>query len=369
MTTRARIPFLDLGALHASIGDELRDAFERVVAASAFIGGRELAAFEEEFSAAHGLAHGVGCASGTDAVALALHAAGIGPGDEVVVPAMTFVATAEAVVHVGATPVVADVDDDTLLLTPESVAAVATERTAAVAPVHLYGHPVPFVHLAAWRADGWVVIEDAAQSHLAKWRGDSVGTVGHAACFSFFPGKNLGALGDAGMVVTADAGLAERVRRRRDHGRSEKHRHDEIGVASRLDGLQAAFLRVKLRHLRAWTEARRRLADHYREGLDGLDGVRLVPWEEGAVHHLVCVRTAPERRDALREALSADGIATGVHYPVDLASQPATAAYAPSPCPVADRASAELVSLPIDPLMSDEDVDVVCERVAVHTKT
>jgi dTDP-4-amino-4,6-dideoxygalactose transaminase len=196
-----------------------------------------------------------------------------------------------------------------------------------------------------------------------------VGTVGHATCFSFFPGKNLGALGDAGMVVTDDDGLAERVRRRRDHGRSEKYRHDEIGVASRLDGLQAAFLRVKLRHLPTWTDARRRLADRYRSGLDGVDGVRLVPWEEGAVHHLLCVRTAPDRRDAIREALAADGIATGVHYPIDLASQPATAAYAPSPCPVAARASAELVSLPIDPLMSDEDVDVVCERVAVHVKT
>lgn len=369
MTTRATIPFLDLGALHASVGDELRDAFERVLATSAFIGGPELAALEEEFAAAHDRVHGVGCASGTDALGLALHAAGIGPGDEVVVPAMTFVATAEAVVHTGATPVVADVDEVTLLLTSESVARVVTERTAAVIPVHLYGHPVPFEHLTAWRDRGWTVIEDAAQAHLARWRDEIVGTVGRAACFSFFPGKNLGALGDAGMVLTDDAGLAERVRRRRDHGRSEKYRHDEIGLASRLDGLQAAFLRVKLRHLAAWTDARRRLADRYRSRLDGVDGVRLVPWEDGAVHHLVCVRTAPHRRDLLRASLAREGVATGIHYPIDLASQPATAAYAPAPCPVAERAASELVSLPIDPLMADEDVDLVCEAVAVHANS
>ena len=369
MTTRAKIPFLDLGALHASIADELRDAYERVVAASAFIGGRELAAFEEEFAAASGRAHGVGCASGTDALALALHAAGIGPGHEVVVPAMTFVATAEAVVHVGATPVVADVDPESLLLTPETVRAVAGDRTAAVLPVHLYGHPVPFVHLDEWRAEGRVVIEDAAQAHLAEWRGAPVGTSGHAACFSFFPGKNLGALGDAGMVLTDDAGLADRVRRRRDHGRTEKYRHDEIGVASRLDGLQAAFLRVKLRHLPAWTDARRRLAGRYRARLDGVEGIRLVPWEDGAVHHLVCLRTAPDRRDALRDALAADGVATGVHYPIDLASQPATAGFAAHPCPVARGAASELVSLPIDPMMSADDVDIVCERVVAHAGT
>lgn len=368
MTAPARIPFLDLGGLHASIAAELRDAFDRVLAASAFIGGVELSAFEGEFAAAHGLANGAGCASGTDAIALALHASGVGPGDEVVVPAMTFVATAEAVVHAGARPVVADVDPGTLLLTPETVGAVATGRTAAVVPVHLYGHPVPFPHIESWRAEGWVVVEDAAQAHLARWRGDPVGTAGHAACFSFFPGKNLGALGDAGMVVTGDPALAERVRRRRDHGRSEKYRHDEMGVSSRLDGLQAAFLRVKLRHLPAWTEARRRLAERYRRGLDGVDGARLVPWEEGASHHLVCIRTAPERRDALRAALSADGIGTGVHYPVDLASQPATAPFAPRPCPAAGRAAAELVSLPIDPLMADADVDAVCARVVEHTR-
>ena len=360
------IPVLDLGTLHASIGDELQDAFDRVLAASAFIGGRELTSFEEEFAAAHGRAYGVGCASGTDALALALHAAGVGPGDEVVVPAMTFVATAEAVVHVGATPVVADVDGETLLLTPDTVAAAATGRTTAVIPVHLYGHPVPFDHLSAWRAAGWVVIEDAAQAHLAHWRREPVGAVGHAACFSFFPGKNLGALGDAGMVLTDDLALAERVRRRRDHGRSDKYRHEEIGVASRLDGLQAAFLRVKLRHLPAWTDSRRRIAERYREGLDGVMGIRLVPWEDGAVHHLLCVRTPSRRRDDVRASLGADGIATGVHYPIDLTSQPATAEYARSPCPAARRAASELISLPIDPLMSDEQVDVVCRRIAAH---
>lgn len=366
MTGRPGIPFLDLGALHASIAGELREAFDRVVAESSFIGGGELSALEEEFAAAHGRAHGVGCASGTDAISLALHAAGIGPGHEVVVPAMTFVATAEAVVHAGATPVVADVDPETLLLSPEAVAAVAGERTAAVVPVHLYGHPVPFTHLERWRSEGLVVVEDAAQAHLARWRGRPVGTPGHAACFSFFPGKNLGALGDAGMVLTDDDALAATVRRRRNHGRSDKYRHDELGVASRLDGLQAAFLRVKLRHLAAWTDTRRRLAARYRAGIPAGGPARLVPWEEGAVHHLVCLRTAPADRDPLREWLAASGVATGVHYPIDLSAQPATARFAPAPCPEARRAASELVSLPVDPMMSDHDVDLVCERVRAY---
>ena len=358
MTTRATIPFLDLGALHASIDDELRDAFERVLAASAFIGGPELAAFEEEFSSAHGRARGVGCASGTDALALALRAAGIGPGDEVVVPAMTFVATAEAVVHVGATPVVADVDDDTLLLAPESVAAVATERTAAVIPVHLYGHVVPFDHLSAWRDQGWVVVEDAAQAHLATWRDRPVGSVGDAACFSFYPGKNLGALGDGGAVIAREEQVVAAVRQLRDHGRASKYEHDVVGWCSRLDGLQAAFLSVKLRRLPAWTAARRAAAARYEERLGGL----VVPWEDGAVHHLLVVRVPSDCRDAVRSGLAAAGIETGIHYPIAVSNQPSMAPWS-KPCPRAEQAAGEVLSLPMDPLMSDEDVDEVCRAL------
>lgn len=356
------IPFLDLRALHDTIRDELREAFERVVDASSFVGGPELLAFESELAAAHCREQAVGCASGTDALALALHAAGIGPGDEVVVPAMTFVATAEAVVHVGATPIVADVDPSTLLLSVATVDAVRTDMTRAVLPVHLYGHLVPFDELRRWQADRLVVVEDAAQAHLGTWRGEPVGAVGDAACFSFYPGKNLGALGDAGGIVTDKAALAATARKQRDHGRTDKYLHDEIGRASRLDGLQAAFLRVKLRHLPSWTKRRQAVAERYREGLEG-SSARLVPWEDGAVHHLLCVRVEAARRKDFRRWLAKAGIGSGVHYPIDLSAQPATAAYAPRPCTAARTAATELVSLPIDPLLTDAQVDRVCERV------
>jgi dTDP-4-amino-4,6-dideoxygalactose transaminase len=210
-----KIPFLDLARLHGSIRDELDEAIDRVIGASAFIGGEEVRAFESAFAEAHDVGHAVGCASGTDAISLSLRALGVGDGDEVVVPSMTFFATAEAVTHVGAVPVVADVDGSTLLLTPETVDAVRTPLTRAVLPVHLYGHVVPFDHLAEWREAGLLVIEDAAQAHVASWKGESVGSVGRTTCFSFFPGKNLGAMGDAGAVVTDDPELAARVRKLR----------------------------------------------------------------------------------------------------------------------------------------------------------
>src|SRR5438270_2597672 len=309
------VPFHDLSRLHASIHDELLAALEDVLAGSRFVGAGASRDFEEELAIAHGVPHAAGCGSGTDAITLALTAAGIGPGDEVVVPAMTFVATAEAVIHAGADPVLVDVDRVTLLLGAEPVSAVRTERTRAVLPVHLYGHVVPLDMLDEWRAAGLVVIEDAAQAHLAKWKERTVGTAGDAAAFSFYPGKNLGALGDGGAVLTADAGLHDRVVRRRDHGRADKYRHDEVGWCSRLDGVQAAWLRVKLRHLPAWTEARRRLADRYRDRLpDGL----LVPWDEGAVHHLLVARLMAEQRDTVAAALAARGIGTGIHYPLAL---------------------------------------------------
>lgn len=352
------IAFLDLARLHESIRPELDGAIDRVVRTSAFIGGQEVQRFEGAFAAAHGCEFAVGCASGTDALSLALRALGIGAGDEVVVPSMTFFATAEAVLHVGATPVLADVDPTTLLLTPAQVDAVRTDNTRAVLPVHLYGHLVDFAHLRQWRDDGLQVIEDAAQAHLARWEGEPVGTVGHAACFSFFPGKNLGAMGDAGAVITHDPHVAARVRKLRDHGRAEKYLHEEVGVSSRLDGLQAAILDVKLRHLEAWTGSRRVVADAYRRALADLDGVELVPWRDGAVHHLLVVRVAAERRAALQQALRACAVATGIHYPVPLSLQPALERWHRR-CPAAERAAREVLSLPIDPLMSTDDVETV----------
>ena len=345
------VPFLDLGGLHQRIRPELDAAIDRVVRAGSFVGGPDLPAFEEELAGAHGVAAAAGCGSGTDALALALRALGVGVGDEVIVPSMTFVATAEAVVHAGATPVLADVDPVTLLLDPASVAERRTERTRAVVPVHLYGHMVDPAALQAWRDDGLVVLEDAAQAHLAERDGVGVGTVGHAACFSFYPGKNLGALGDGGAVISADVGLVEEVRRLRDHGRSSKYLHDEIGWCSRLDGLQAAVLRVKLAHLGEWTEGRRAAAERYREAIADL----LVPWEAGAVHHLLVTRV-PER-DAVREALGEGDVASGVHYPVPLSLQPSLGT--PGGCPASEAAGDDVLSLPMDPFLAPEQIDEV----------
>jgi len=349
------VPFVDLGRLHRSIATELDAAYRSVVEASAFVGGPPTAAFEAAFAAASGRRGAVGCGSGTDALTLALVALGIGPGDEVVVPAMTFVATAEAVVHAGAVPVLADVDAASLLLTRGEVARVRTDRTRAVVPVHLYGHVVAFDVMDEWRKSGLVVVEDAAQAHLAAWRGRPVGSVGHATCFSFYPGKNLGALGDAGAVVADDQKLLARVARLRDHGSTERGRHDVVGWCTRLDGVQAAWLEVKLRHLPAWTARRRLLAERYRQLLpDRL----LVDWDDGAVHHLVVVRVPAARRDGVRAALAGIGVQTGVHYRLALSQQPALHRWA-RPCPQAEQAAAEVVSLPLDPLMDESEVDDV----------
>lgn len=346
-----RIPFLDLTRLHNSIRPELDEAIDRVVAGSAFIGGEEVEAFEQEFAMAHGSPAAVGCGSGTDALALTLRALGVGPGDEVVVPSMTFVATAEAVVHVGATPVLADVDGDTLLLSPDDVEKVRTSRTVAVIPVHLYGHIVPFEAIDGWKATGLLVIEDAAQAHLGVSGGEYVGSRSDAACFSFYPGKNLGAFGDGGMVVSRDESVVDEVRRLRDHGRVSKYKHDVPGWCSRLDGLQAAVLRAKLPHLLSWTEARRELAAQFLERLGGL----LVPWDEGAVHHLLVARiNAPEH---VADVLRSRNIATGRHYPLALSQQPWLAHVGSTPN--AEQAAESVLSLPMDPMMSPGEVDAV----------
>jgi dTDP-4-amino-4,6-dideoxygalactose transaminase len=352
------VPFQDLGRLHESIAGELNDAIQEVIARSSFVGAGAARSFETAFAAVHGVDHAVGVGSGTDALALALRGLGVGPGDEVIVPSMTFVASAEAVVHVGAVPRIVDVDPDTLLLDPISVAAARTDRTVAVMPVHLYGHVVPFDLIRGWQAQGLKVVEDAAQAHLATWRGQGVGTVGDAACFSFYPGKNLGAMGDGGAVITNDQATAERVAKLRDHGRESKYLHDEIGWCSRLDGLQAAVLEIKLRHLPEWTENRRVLADRYQERLGG----RLVPWEDGAVHHLLVIRPGRERRDRLRDGLAERGVGVGVHYPVALSDQPSVATYAME-SPQAEAGAAEVLSLPIDPLMKLSEVELVCDLV------
>jgi dTDP-4-amino-4,6-dideoxygalactose transaminase len=228
--------------------------------------------------------------------------------------------------------------------------------------VHLYGHVVPYDAIEHWRSLGLAVIEDAAQAHLATWKERPVGSTSDATCFSFFPGKNLGAFGDAGAVVTDRDDVAAAVRKARDHGRVEKYVHDELGVSSRLDGLQAAILSVKLTHLAEWTERRRHLAELYAEGMAMLSGVSLVPWDEGAVHHLLVARLGADHRDTVQSGLAARGIATGVHYPVPLSRQPPFAGS--GPCPVSERAALEVLSLPMDPLMSDDEVHQVVSAVA-----
>lgn len=352
------IPFLDLARLNGSIRGEIDAAIRRVIENSSFVGGSEVEAFEHDFGAAHGLGRGAGCGSGTDALALALRALGVGPGDEVIVPSMTFVATAEAVVHVGATPVVADVDRCSLLLDEVSVDAARTDRTRAVIPVHLYGHVVPFDRLRHWRESGLLVVEDCAQAHLAQDNDEVIGAAGHAACFSFYPGKNLGAFGDGGMVLSTDVSLTDEVRRLRDHGRTSKYSHDVVGWCSRLDGLQASILASKLPHLRRWTEGRRSVAERYRQQLPAS---MLVPWNAGAVHHLLVARL--DDRDATAARLTADGIGSGVHYPIPLSKQPWLVAAGATPCHEAEAAAGEILSLPMDPLMTAAEVDNVCAHL------
>jgi dTDP-4-amino-4,6-dideoxygalactose transaminase len=230
-----------------------------------------------------------------------------------------------------------------------------------VMPVHLFGHTVDFEAMQGWRDAGLIVVEDCAQAHLATSAGRPVGSIGHAAAFSFFPGKNLGAMGDAGALCSNDADVVTEVQRLRDHGRSSKYRHEVLGYANRLDALQAAILSVKLRHLPTWTANRRILAERYRENLSGIDHVTIVPFDEGAVHHLLVIRS--ERRDQLQRHLEDHSIATGIHYPIALSDQPALAEHR-RPTPHAELAAEEVLSLPMDPLMTLDEVDRVCEAVA-----
>ncbi|HYE48480.1 MAG TPA: DegT/DnrJ/EryC1/StrS family aminotransferase [Azospirillaceae bacterium] len=361
-------PFLDLTGLHADLQDELDEAWRRITRSAHFVGGQAVERFEAEWAAYCGTAHCVGTANGTAALELTLRALGIGPGDEVVVPANTFVATAEAVAVAGARPVFIDVDPATLLMTADGLRQALTPRTAAVIVVHLYGQ-MPDMDALAAVADraGIALIEDAAQAHGATWRGRRAGGLSRAGCFSFYPGKNLGAFGDAGAVVTDDAALADRVRMIGNHGRPahDAHRHDTLGTCNRLDALQAAVLSVKLRHLEGWNAGRRRVAARYAAALTGLP-VELTAGVPGAVgvHHLMAVRC--DDRDAVRGRLAAEGIQTGIHYPIPCHRQRAFRADAgelPS-LPVVERAAGRLLSLPMYPHLGDGEVLEVAAALA-----
>ncbi|MGE5503351.1 MAG: DegT/DnrJ/EryC1/StrS family aminotransferase, partial [Actinomycetota bacterium] len=311
------IPLVDLGAQFATLQAEVTAAIGAVLARGDFILGRDVAAFEEEFAAFCGVGHAVGCANGTDALHLAVRALDIGPGDEVIVPAMTFVATALGASLAGATPVLVDVDPATAQIDPARIEAAITPRTKAIIPVHLYGQCADMTAILEIAGrHGLPVIEDAAQAHGATHRGRTAGSMGTLACFSFYPGKNLGAYGDGGMVVTKDAALAARLKRLRNLGSEKKYHHDEVAPNSRLDTVQAAVLRIKLRHLAEWNRLRRAHAAAYDAALAPIGRIRRTVSDEGSVYHLYVVRS--DRRDADLQWLNAAGIGAGIHYPFAL---------------------------------------------------
>ncbi len=363
------IPFLDLTAQYRALQTDLDAAIGRVLASGQFILGPEGEALEQEIAAYCGSAHAVGVANGTDALELALRACGIGAGEEVITSAFSFFATAEAILAVGAVPVFVDITLPSYGLDPAAVEQAVTPKTRAVVPVHLYGHPCaiePLVQLAAARK--LRVIEDCAQAIGASVGSRRVGSFGDAGCFSFYPTKNLGAYGDAGMVVTKDAGIAEQVRLLRAHGSRERYRHEAVGMNSRLDELQAAILRVKLGHLDRWNDARRRIAGQYDAQIQsaGLAAVvrPAVPPEAASVYHLYTVQ-APER-DRVSAALAAQGIGTQVAYPSILPEQPALPGQARrgGPWPVASAAARRVLSLPIYPELSVDAVGRVVRALA-----
>lgn len=371
-----QIPLVDLKAQYSSIKSEIDEAISRVIGNASFILGEEVATFEVAFATHVGAKGAVGVASGTAALRLALQACGIGPGDVVITVAYTFFATAEVISQAGARPAFVDIDSRTFNIDPNQVedevrrwngrrGSGSGGRIRAIIPVHLYGQPADMEALMdiARRYDLWV-IEDAAQAHGAEFKGQRCGSIGDLACFSFYPAKNLGAYGDAGMVTGNDDQLLANVRRLRDHGRVGKYEHQELGWGERLDALQAAILGAKLPHLEAWTEDRRDHAHHYTKLL--ADTEMMTPLEAPGrrhVYHLYVIRTS--RRDPLLAHLNAKGIGAIIHYPIPLHRQPAyvSLGYGDTHLPVSDQAAAEVLSLPLYPELTDDQIEYVVEAI------
>jgi dTDP-4-amino-4,6-dideoxygalactose transaminase len=352
-----KIPLVDLKAQYATLKPQIDAAMARVIDRCSFILGEEVSKFERSFADFCGVtAPAVGVASGTAALHLSLLACKVGPGDEVITTSHTFTATAEAIVNVGARPIFVDIDPNTYAIDPKKIAEAVTPKTKAIIPVHIYGHPAdmdPIMDLAGARK--LYVIEDAAQAHGAAYKGKTVGGIGHLGCFSFYPGKNLGAFGDAGAVTGTDEELLARVRRLRDHGRTTKYEHIEVGWGERIDALQAAILDVKLTKLDAWNEGRRANARKYSEALaDGGVGLPVEVANCRHVYHLYVIRTP--KREALLKHLQAQGIGAGIHYPIPLHLQPAYRDWAPAPgkLAVTERLCQEVLSLPMYPELDDE---------------
>ena len=349
---RAGVPLVDLSVQHAQVAEEVAQGFAEVLSTGDFIGGKAVGAFERAYAEFTGARACVGVGNGTDALELAMRAVGVGPGDEVVLPANTFIATAEAVLRAGGTPVFADVDDDALLLDPASAEAALTARTRAVVPVDLFGQVAPFEQLPAALAQrGIRVVEDGAQSQGATRHGKTAGTFGDVAATSFYPGKNLGAYGDAGAVLTDDEEVAATVRLLGAHGSPAKYEHTVVGFNSRLDTLQAVVLSAKLARLRGWNAERRAAAAVYDELLADAEGVRLPTTLAGNEHvwHLYVVRV--DHRDDVLRHLQEEGVGAGVHYPTPVHLTPAMGhlGYGPGRFPVAERAAQQILSLPLFP--------------------
>jgi dTDP-4-amino-4,6-dideoxygalactose transaminase len=358
------VRFVALDKQHAQIKEELTEAFARLLRTSAYTLGTEVEQFESEFADYCEAGHCVGVSSGTAALALVLRAAGVGPGDEVIVPAHTFIASALGAVHAGATPVLCDVDEATGLIDPEATRAAITPRTAAIVAVHLYGQMCDMDAIAeVAESRGLFVLEDAAQAHGALHKGRRAGSLGNAGAFSFYPSKNLGALGDGGAVCTDDEMLAARLRRLRNLGQRTKGEHVEFGFNERLDGLQAALLRVKLPHLDAWNDARRTSAERYRELLSTEVTLLEERSESPCVYHLMPARF--ENRDAVAAELRSRGIETGIHYAPAMDGHPALEGIATvsGEIPAAQAWAAEELSLPMHPDLSGDDVEYVAEAV------
>jgi len=365
------IPFVDLKAQYDSIKDEMDEAIQRVLNTTSFIMGEELIKFEKEFALFCNAKYAIGVANGSDALILALRACGIGEDDEVITVPHTFIATTEAITHVGGKVVFVDIDPKTYIIDVSKIEEKINEKTKAIIPVHLYGQPAdmdPIIELA--KKYNLKAIEDAAQAHGAEYKGKKVGSIGDVACFSFYPGKNLGAYGDAGMITTNSEEIAKKVKLLRNHGRiTKKYEHEIEGYSSRLDNLQAAILRVKLKYLNNWNDSRRDNAKKYNELLNNTAGI-ITPYEADYakhVYHLYVIRT--EDRDKLREELKSKGVATGIHYPIPLHLQPAYSylGYKKGDFPVTDKFSQKILSLPMyAELRENQIMEIVKSIINYH---
>ncbi len=363
---KIQVPFLDLKAQHDPIRAELLAAIGEVIDRSAFAGGPYVAKFEADFAAYCGARHAVGVGNGTDALWLALLARGIGPGDEVITVPNTFIATAEAISYCGATPVFVDIDESTYTMNPALLERAITPKTKAVIPVHLYGQMAdmdPIMEIA--KRHNLMVVEDACQAHGASYKGRKAGTIGDAGAFSFYPGKNLGALGEGGGITTNDQALADRMKVFRDHGQETKYHHSCIGWNARMDGIQGAALQIKLKRLEAGNEARRKHARMYGELLKGVPGIKLptVASYGVPVFHLYVVRVA--ERDRILSAMAQRGVSCAIHYPkpVHLQKAYASLGYAPGSFPVSERTAVELLSLPMYPELTVAQIETVVREL------